>query len=106
MHEVGILCLGTKCPKASGSLIYTTGRQALSGAKAIATRTLPLCTQDHMAALLPQGRRNRGARGSIASLSKFWQMSQTYLNLGGPISPAPQILSPSYGPDLPHVYFP
>ena len=67
MHEVGILCLGTKCPKASGSLIYTTGRQALSGAKAIATRTLPLCTQDHMAALLPQGRRNRGAKGGKGS---------------------------------------
>ena len=81
MHEVGILCLGTKCPKASGSLIYTTGRQALSGAKAIATRTLPLCTQDHMAALLPQGRRTRwakrarGARGSITLSSLFWHLS-------------------------------
>ena len=38
--------------------------QALSGAKAIATRTLPLCTQDHMAALLPQGCRNLGLRGA------------------------------------------
>ena len=77
-------------------------------------RTLPLCTQDHMAALLPQGRRNRGRGGGRRAGGQgfnrpFIQILAGELNLsqsGWADQPPPQILRPSYGLELPHVYFP